>query len=78
VHEMLVQEFKSIIAGLRGRQSLDTQLDAVVKAMATKLADKPTLSLVSGDHSVSKYTNLSLGRLSKILFENSSKVRYCR
>lgn len=47
VHEALLQEFKSALQGLRGRQSLDTQVEAIIKVKASKLSDLPSLARVS-------------------------------
>ncbi|KAG6874188.1 hypothetical protein C0995_003734 [Termitomyces sp. Mi166 len=43
VHEALLKEFKSALDAIRGRQTLDSQIETIVKATATGLQEKPTL-----------------------------------
>ncbi|KAG6814378.1 hypothetical protein H0H92_010964 [Tricholoma furcatifolium] len=43
VHETLLQEFRSALDGVRGRQTLDNQIDTIVKATAAGLQEKPAL-----------------------------------
>ncbi|KAG6851014.1 hypothetical protein H0H93_004501 [Arthromyces matolae] len=43
VHEALLQEFKSVPEAARGRQTLDSQIDTILKATATGLREKPAL-----------------------------------
>ncbi|KAF5381087.1 hypothetical protein D9615_003993 [Tricholomella constricta] len=49
VHEALLQEFKSALEAVRGRQSLDNQIDIIVKATASKLYEKRALAHVFKD-----------------------------
>ncbi|GLB34911.1 putative non-repetitive/WGA-negative nucleoporin C-terminal [Lyophyllum shimeji] len=49
VHEALLQEFKSALATVRGRQSLDKQIDIIVKATASKLSDRKALTQIFKD-----------------------------
>lgn len=46
VHEALLQEFKSVLESIRGRQSLDTQIDTILNAKASSLSDRRALSRV--------------------------------
>jgi len=46
VHEALLQEFRSVLEGIRGRQPLDSQIDAIVKVKASGLADRKALTHV--------------------------------
>lgn len=46
IHNELRAGFNNLLEHLRGRQSLETQTDAVVKAEAAGLADRPALTLV--------------------------------
>ncbi|KAF9075250.1 hypothetical protein BDP27DRAFT_40146 [Rhodocollybia butyracea] len=46
VHEALIQEFNAVIANIRGRRSLDTQLDTVIKEKASLLLEKRELTLI--------------------------------
>ncbi|KAJ7582654.1 hypothetical protein C8J56DRAFT_955381 [Mycena floridula] len=46
VHEALLGEFQTVLGGLRGRQSLDSQVDAITNEIAANLAQKPALALV--------------------------------
>ncbi|KAG6898380.1 hypothetical protein C0992_009055 [Termitomyces sp. T32_za158] len=46
VHEALLQEFKSALDAIRGRQTLDNQIETIVKATATGLQEKPALRSV--------------------------------
>ncbi|KAF8921233.1 hypothetical protein CPB85DRAFT_1428242 [Mucidula mucida] len=49
VHTELREDFTGVLAGLRGRQSLESQTDAIVKAKAAGLADRTALTLVFKD-----------------------------
>ncbi|KAK0193758.1 Non-repetitive/WGA-negative nucleoporin C-terminal-domain-containing protein [Armillaria mellea] len=49
VHESLLEEFNAVLATLKGRQSLDSQTDAIIKQKATRLADRPALTQVFKD-----------------------------
>ncbi|KAF9454530.1 hypothetical protein P691DRAFT_655678 [Macrolepiota fuliginosa MF-IS2] len=40
VHEALLEDFRSALAGIRGRVSLETQIDTIVKAKAIGLAER--------------------------------------
>ncbi|TFK42541.1 hypothetical protein BDQ12DRAFT_732185 [Crucibulum laeve] len=40
VHESMLQEFRSALEGVRGRHSLDSQIDIIVKAKASGLVEK--------------------------------------
>ncbi len=46
VHEALLQECHDVIQKLRGRQSLDTQVDAIVNVKASSLSNRPALATV--------------------------------
>lgn len=54
VHDTLVADFRSALkpsSTRGGRQSLDSQVDSIVKAKAAKLSDSPTLlGVSSGSH----------------------------
>lgn len=47
VHEALLQEFKSALESIRGRQSLESQIDIIVKAKASNLVERKALQQVS-------------------------------
>lgn len=47
VHETLLQEFKSALEAVRGRQSLESQIDIILKAKASTLSEKKALAHVS-------------------------------
>ncbi|PBL03649.1 hypothetical protein ARMGADRAFT_1095393 [Armillaria gallica] len=49
VHESLLEEFNAVIATLKGRQSLDSQTDAIIQQKATRLSDRPALTQVFKD-----------------------------
>ncbi|KAG5342787.1 hypothetical protein C0989_008737 [Termitomyces sp. Mn162] len=49
VHEALLQEFRSALDAIRGRQTLDSQIDTIVKATATGLQEKPALKDIFKD-----------------------------
>ncbi|KAG5645239.1 hypothetical protein DXG03_006656 [Asterophora parasitica] len=44
VHEALLQEFRTALEAVRGRQSLDNQIDIIVKATASRLSEKRALT----------------------------------
>lgn len=46
VHAELREEFTAVIQTLRGRQSLDSQTDAIVRAKASGLGERSALTLV--------------------------------
>ncbi|KAK7014839.1 methyltransferase type 11 [Favolaschia claudopus] len=46
VHQALLDEFKPTLDSLRGRQSLEAQVDAIVRSEATKIAEQRTLTLI--------------------------------
>ena len=46
VHEALLQEFRSALEGIRGRQPLDTQIDTIVRVKASGLVDRKALTHV--------------------------------
>ncbi|KAI0065375.1 hypothetical protein BV25DRAFT_1880143 [Artomyces pyxidatus] len=46
VHETLLNELKSALASIRGKQSLDKQVEAIWKEKASMLAGRPALSLI--------------------------------
>ncbi|TFY77168.1 hypothetical protein EWM64_g6840, partial [Hericium alpestre] len=46
VHETLVDQLKSALASIRVKQSLDAQVDTIFKAKASRLADRPSLTLI--------------------------------
>ncbi|KIK57777.1 hypothetical protein GYMLUDRAFT_45965 [Collybiopsis luxurians FD-317 M1] len=46
VHEALIDEFNGVIANIRGRRSLDSQVDTIVKEKASGLAEKPEHTLI--------------------------------
>ncbi|KAG6907355.1 hypothetical protein DXG01_009239 [Tephrocybe rancida] len=43
VHEALLHEFRSALDAVRGRQTLDNQIDTIVKTIATRLQEKTAL-----------------------------------
>ncbi|KAJ7109426.1 hypothetical protein C8R44DRAFT_634983 [Mycena epipterygia] len=49
VHQALLEEFKPVLESLRGRQSLEAQIDAIVKSEASRLADHKALTLIFKD-----------------------------
>ncbi|KAF8077905.1 hypothetical protein FPV67DRAFT_1405325 [Lyophyllum atratum] len=49
VHETLLQELRSALGTVRGRQSLDNQIDIIVKATASRLSDKKALAHIFKD-----------------------------
>ncbi|KAK0450161.1 Non-repetitive/WGA-negative nucleoporin C-terminal-domain-containing protein [Armillaria borealis] len=49
VHESLLEEFNAVLATLKGRQSLDSQTDAIIKQKATRLSDRSALTQVFKD-----------------------------
>ncbi|KAJ3744726.1 Non-repetitive/WGA-negative nucleoporin C-terminal-domain-containing protein [Lentinula detonsa] len=44
VHEALLDEFNTVVANMRGRRSLDTQADTIIKAKASLLPEKRDLT----------------------------------
>jgi nuclear pore complex protein Nup133 len=44
VHEALLEEFKSALSGIRGKQILEKQSDMIMKAKASSLSDTMWLS----------------------------------
>jgi nuclear pore complex protein Nup133 len=46
VHEALLEEFRSALSGIRGKQSLEKQIDMIVKAKASSLSEKKALANV--------------------------------
>ncbi|THH17812.1 hypothetical protein EW146_g3080 [Bondarzewia mesenterica] len=46
VHEMILGEFRSALAAVRGKQSVDAQVDTITRSQASKIADKRSLPLV--------------------------------
>uniref|UniRef100_A0A0W0FLK8 Uncharacterized protein n=1 Tax=Moniliophthora roreri TaxID=221103 RepID=A0A0W0FLK8_MONRR len=44
VHDALLNEFKAVLDKLRGRRSLDTQTDMIIKERASTLSDRPELA----------------------------------
>ena len=46
MHEALLEEFKSAHSGIRGKQSLENQIDVIVKAKASSLSEKKALATV--------------------------------
>ncbi|KAJ7905514.1 Non-repetitive/WGA-negative nucleoporin C-terminal-domain-containing protein [Mycena olivaceomarginata] len=49
VHQALLDEFKPVLDSLRGRQSLDAQIDVIVKREASRLTDQKALTLIFKD-----------------------------
>ncbi|KAJ6502530.1 hypothetical protein C8R45DRAFT_622368 [Mycena sanguinolenta] len=49
VHQALLDEFKPVLDSLRGRQSLEAQIDAIVKSEASRLTDQKALTLIFKD-----------------------------
>ncbi|KAF8212214.1 hypothetical protein K438DRAFT_1708496 [Mycena galopus ATCC 62051] len=49
VHQALLEEFKPVLDSLRGRQSLDAQIDAITKSEASRLTDYKALALIFKD-----------------------------
>ncbi|KAG6866953.1 hypothetical protein C0991_003869 [Blastosporella zonata] len=43
VHEALLQEFRAALDAVRGRQTLDSQIDTIIKTIATRLQERPAL-----------------------------------
>jgi nuclear pore complex protein Nup133 len=46
VHEALLEEFKSALSNIRGKQSLENQIDIIVKTKALSLSEKKALAKV--------------------------------
>ena len=46
VQEALLEEFKSALSGIRGKQSLENQIGIIVKAKASSLSKKKALATV--------------------------------
>ncbi|KAJ3516620.1 hypothetical protein NLJ89_g1011 [Agrocybe chaxingu] len=49
VHEGLLQEFRAVVASVRTRQSLDGQIDTILKAKGGKVAGKPAFTHIFKD-----------------------------
>ncbi|KAF7338280.1 Methyltransferase type 11 [Mycena venus] len=49
VHQALLDEFKPVLDSLRSRQSLEAQVDAIVKSEASRLTDQKALTLIFKD-----------------------------
>ncbi|KAJ7046830.1 hypothetical protein C8F04DRAFT_1227029 [Mycena alexandri] len=49
VHQRLLDEFKPVLDSLRARQSLDAQIDAIVKSEASGLKDQKALTFIFKD-----------------------------
>ncbi|KAJ6630853.1 hypothetical protein B0H10DRAFT_2160229 [Mycena sp. CBHHK59/15] len=49
VHQALIEEFKPVLDSLRGRQSLEAQIDAIVQSEASRLSDQKALALLFKD-----------------------------
>ncbi|KAK0204765.1 hypothetical protein DFS33DRAFT_1322617 [Desarmillaria ectypa] len=49
VHESLLEEFNAVLETLKGRQSLDSQTDAIIKQKASRLSDRPALTRIFKD-----------------------------
>lgn len=51
VHEALLADFRLVLGGARGRQSLESQIDTITKTKATGLAERKGMLHVSNiDH----------------------------
>lgn len=46
MHEALLVEFNAVVANIRGRRSLDSQVDVIIKEKASLLLEKKELTLV--------------------------------
>lgn len=46
VHKALLDEFTAVVANMRGRRSLDTQVDILIQEKASLLSEKPELTNV--------------------------------
>lgn len=46
VHKALLDEFTAVVANMRGRRSLDTQVDTLIQEKASLLSEKPELTNV--------------------------------
>ena len=78
VHEALLQEFRSALEAIRGRQTLDSQIETIVKASATGLQEKPALRDVSPKKMYSNNLHLKFWRrFSKTWFEGCCRVGRC-
>ncbi|KAK0469814.1 Non-repetitive/WGA-negative nucleoporin C-terminal-domain-containing protein [Desarmillaria tabescens] len=49
VHESLLEEFNAVLETLKGRQSLDSQTNAIIKQKASRLSDRPALTRIFKD-----------------------------
>lgn len=49
VHEALLEELRSALVGVRGRHSLESQIDIIVKSKAAALTGKKGILHVSGN-----------------------------
>ena len=81
VHEALLQEFRSALESIRGRQPLDIQIDTIVRVKASGLADRKALAhvrVIPFFLSFSSfYQNCLLCRSSKNSSEICYKARHC-
>lgn len=46
MHEALLEEFKTALSGMRGKQSLENQIDTIVKKKTSLLSNKKALAIV--------------------------------
>lgn len=46
VHEALLEEFNAVVANIRGRRSLDAQVDTIIKEKASLMLEKRELTHV--------------------------------
>jgi len=51
VHEGLLEEIRSALASVRARQSLDAQIDTILKAKGGKVLGKPAFTHVRTNRS---------------------------
>ncbi|KAF7294905.1 Methyltransferase type 11 [Mycena indigotica] len=49
VHQAIMDEFRPVIESLRGRQSLDAQIEAIVKNEASRLSEQKSMTLIFKD-----------------------------
>lgn len=64
---MLVEDFRTPLASIRARQSLDQQVETIMKAKASTLADRKALQSVSTSDLTIDSSLLSLYRGSSTL-----------
>jgi nuclear pore complex protein Nup133 len=57
VHDALLEDLRSALVGVRGRHSLESQIDILVKAKASKLAGRKGLLHVSDDFSSLRHSS---------------------